>query len=156
VTGKGWAGHLAVAAAKADRRVRRADGVKVLRSDFFVHAAPPATAGGSDSASYDVAVGGRTRTLAVSLAFPSGGTVGASLFSYTVTVVDPTGQTVATTTSDPVAGSGTALATVPVTKAGTYTFQVSGDYAASDPDTIDSDSALGRFVTLHVAQLRKG
>ena len=156
VTGKGWAGHLAAAAAKADRRVRKADGVRVLRSDFFVHPAPPATAGGSDSASYDVRVAGRTRTLAVSLAFPSGGTVGASLFSYTVTVVDPSGRTVATTTSDPVAGSGTALATVPVTRAGTYTFQVSGDYAASDPDTIDSDSALGRFVTLHVAQLKKG
>ncbi|MGY2702733.1 S8 family serine peptidase [Nocardioides sp. HB32] len=156
VTGKGWAGHLAAAAARADRRVRAADGVRVLRSDFFVHAAPPGTAGGSDAASYDVKVGSATRTLAVSLAFPSGGAVGASLFSYTVTVLDPAGETIATTTTDPVAGSGTALATVPVRKAGTYTFQVSGDYAASDPDTIDSDSALGRFVTLHVAQLRRG
>jgi serine protease AprX len=33
---------------------------------------------------------------------------------------------------------------------------VVGDYAASDPDTLDSDSALGRMVTLHVAQLVKG
>ena len=101
----------------------------------------------------------RTRTLAVSLAFPSGGTVGASLFSYTVQVVDPSGQVIATTSSDPVAGSGTALATVRLprdAKPGTYTFEVAGDYAASDPDTIDSDSLLGRFVTLHVAQLRTG
>jgi len=36
---------------------------------------------------------------------------------------------------------------------GTYTFDVVGDYAASDPDTLDSDSVLGRMVTLHVAQL---
>lgn len=155
VTGDGWADRLAAAAARADQRVRHADGVTVLRSDFFVHDAPPATAGGSDAASYTVKVGDRTRTLAVSLAFPSGGAVAASLFSYTVTVLDPSGKTVATTTTDPVAGSGTALATFPVKKAGTYTFDVSGDYAASDPDTIDSDSAAGRFVTLHVAQLRK-
>ncbi|GAA1128269.1 S8 family serine peptidase [Nocardioides aquiterrae] len=156
VTGRGWAGDLAAAAAKADRRVRNADGVKVLRSDFFVHDAPPATAGGSDAVSYDLRVGGATRSVAVSLAFPSGGSVGASLTSYTVTVLDPTGATVATSTSDPAAGSGTALATFPVRKAGTYTFEVAGDYAASDPDTIDSDSALGRFVILHVAQLKKG
>lgn len=156
VTGTGWRARLATASARADRRVLASDGVKVLRSDFYVHAAPPVTAGGSDSTSYDVPVGARARTLAVSLAFPSGGTVGASLFSYTVTVLDPSGAVVATSTTDPVAGSGTALATVPVSKAGTYTLQVAGDYAASDPDTIDSDSALGRFVTLHVAQLRKG
>lgn len=159
VRSDGWQGRLRAAAARADHRVRRADGVRVLRSDFFVHAAPPATAGGSDSASYDVPVGVRTRTLAVSLAFPSGGSVGASLFSYTVQVVDPSGEVIATTTSDPVAGSGTALATVRLPKGakpGTYTFQVTGDYAASDPDTIDSDSVLGRFVTLHVAQLRRG
>lgn len=156
VTGAGWRGKLRSASERADRRVLAADGVRVLRSDFFVHTAPPATVGGSDSASYDVPVGGRARTLAVSLAFPSGGTVGASLFSYTVSVLDPSGAVVATSTTDPVAGSGTALATVRVAKPGTYTFKVSGDYAASDPDTIDSDSALGRFVTLHVAQLRRG
>lgn len=40
--------------------------------------------------------------------------------------------------------------------AGRYTFSVSGDYAASDPDTLDSDSVLGRMVTLHVAQVSQG
>ncbi len=40
--------------------------------------------------------------------------------------------------------------------AGTYTFKVVGDYAASDPDTLDSDSALGRMVTCTLAQLAKG
>lgn len=157
VRADGWPGLLRAAARKADRRVLAADRTTVVRSDFFVHEAPPVTAGGSDSASYDVPVSARARTLAVSLAFPSGGTVGASLFSYTVQVVDPSGQVIMTTTSDPVAGSGTALATVHPPgglKPGTYTFEVSGDYAASDPDTVDSDSLLGRFVTLHVAQLR--
>ena len=159
VRSDGWQGLLRAAARRADRRVLAADRTTVVRSDFFVHEAPPATAGGSDSASYAVPVPARTRTLAVSLAFPSGGTVGASLFSYTVQVVDPSGQVIATTSSDPVAGSGTALATVRLprdAKPGTYTFEVAGDYAASDPDTIDSDSLLGRFVTLHVAQLRTG
>ncbi len=152
-----WQDRLRAAARRADRRVLAADRTTVVRSDFFVHEAPPATAGGSDSASYDVPVTARTRRLAVSLAFPSGGTVGASLFSYTVQVLDPSGQVIATTTSDPVAGSGTALATLRLprdAKPGTYTFEVTGDYAASDPDTVDSDSVLGRFVTLHVAQLR--
>lgn len=156
VTGKNWRGKLTAASQRADRRVLAADGVRVLRSDFFVHAAPPATVGGSDSASYEVPVGPATRGLSVSLAFPSGGTVGASLFSYTVTVLDPSGSVVATSTSDPVAGSGTALAMPTIDEPGTYTFQVSGDYAASDPDTVDSDSVLGRFVTLQVAQLRAG
>ncbi len=157
VTGRGWRGHLASAARRADHRVKRADGDRVLRTDFFVHEAPPVTAGGSDSVSYDVRVGRRARSLAVSLAFPSGGSVGASLFDYTVRVLDPWGNAIASTTTDPVAGSGTALATVRPPnglRPGTYTFRVEGNYAASDPDTVDSDSALGRFVTLHVAQLR--
>ena len=158
VTGAGWRDRLASASRHASRRARAADGVEVLRSDMFVHPAPPLTAGGSDSVTYEAPVGRRTRTLAVSLAFPSGGTVGASLFSYTVTILDPSGEVVGTTTSDPAAGSGTALATVDLPRRAeraTYTFQVTGDYAASDPDTIDSDSVAGRFVTLHVAQLRK-
>ncbi len=154
----GWAHRLRAAARAADRRVLAADRTEVLRSDFFVHEAPPLTVGGSDATSYDVPVAARTQRLAVSLAFPSGGTAGASLFSYTVTVLDPSGAVVATSTSDPVAGSGTALADLTLPDehaAGTYTFEVTGDYAASDPDTVDSDSVLGRFVTLQVAQLRR-
>jgi len=33
---------------------------------------------------------------------------------------------------------------------------VSGQYAAADPDTLDSDSLLGRMVTLSVAQVIAG
>jgi serine protease AprX len=36
---------------------------------------------------------------------------------------------------------------------GAFSVDVSGEYAASDPDTLDSDSLLGRMVTLQVAQL---
>jgi len=39
---------------------------------------------------------------------------------------------------------------------GTFTLDVSGDLAASDLDTLDSDSALGRMVTLEVARLTAG
>jgi hypothetical protein len=37
----------------------------------------------------------------------------------------------------------------------TFSFDVSGVYAASDPDTLDSDSLLGRVVALSVAQLSR-
>ena len=39
---------------------------------------------------------------------------------------------------------------------GAFTFEVVGNYAASDPDTLDSESLLGRMVTLQVAQVAKG
>jgi serine protease AprX len=39
--------------------------------------------------------------------------------------------------------------------AGKYVVDVSGDYAASDPDTIDSDSVNGRVVFLQAAQLHR-
>ena len=37
--------------------------------------------------------------------------------------------------------------------AGDYTIEVVGDYAVSDPDTIDSDSVNGRVVFVQAAQL---
>ena len=67
---------------------------------------------------------------------------------------------VGTNTTDPLAGSGTALATIQAAEGHEgrhlHLRRSTGDYAASDPDTLDSDSVLGRFVTLHVAQLAKG
>ena len=38
---------------------------------------------------------------------------------------------------------------------GTFTFEVIGQLAISDPDSFDSESLLGRIVTLQVAQLKK-
>jgi serine protease AprX len=36
---------------------------------------------------------------------------------------------------------------------GAFTFEVSRELSISDPDTLDSESLLGRMVTLQVAQL---
>jgi serine protease AprX len=152
VTGSGWAKRLAKASAAADGRVLATDGMKVVRSDFWTYDAPRATAG-TDTHSYTVPVGTGVDRLFVSLAHPSAGTAGANLFSYTVTVKDASGAVVGTTTESATAGSGTATTSVLVPGPGTYTFDVVGDYAASDPDTLDSDSVFGRMVTLHVAQL---
>ena len=152
VSGSGWAKRLAKASAAADGRLLATDGMKVVRSDFWTYDAPRATAG-TDTHSYTVPVGTGVDRLFVSLAHPSAGTVGANLFSYTVTVKDASGAVVGTTTESATAGSGTATTSVLVPGPGTYTFDVVGDYAASDPDTLDSDSVLGRMVTLHVAQL---
>ena len=40
-------------------------------------------------------------------------------------------------------------------KRGSFTFEVSGQYAVSDPDSVDSASLTGDTVTLQVARLRK-
>ncbi|GAA4112904.1 hypothetical protein GCM10022215_09650 [Nocardioides fonticola] len=156
VTGPSWQQRLAAASRKADRRVLAADGRRVVRSDLFTYAPLPVTVLGLDSAEYTVEVGRGIDALDLSLAFPNAGTLAISGFEYTVTVVGPDGSTVATSTTDVTAGSGTALATVSKPAPGTYTLQVSGLYAVSDPDTIDSDSALGRQVTLQAVQTRKG
>ena len=155
-----WRTALASAAKAADARALASDGQRVLRGEFWTYDAPRVTAGGSDTKTYTTTVGSTTEKLFVSLAHPSAGTVGANLFSYTVTVTNPKGVVVGTTTESPTAGSGTSTALVDLRQlkspAGTYKVTVVGDYAASDPDTLDSDSALGRMITLHVAQLAKG
>ena len=65
---------------------------------------------------------------------------------------DAAGKVLGTSTEAP-SGTGTASALVPVPGAGAYTVEVSGDYAVSDPDTIDSDSVLGDSITFQAAQL---
>ena len=159
VRGKGWRDDLDAAAARADRRVKRADGFDVVRSDFWTYDSPRATAGGSDSRTVRARVGKGIDRIAVALAHPSLGTVGANLTSYTVTVTNPEGKVVGTTTESLTAGSGTATALIRLGKVesgpGVYSFAISGEYAASDPDTLDSDSILGRMVTLQVAQLSR-
>ncbi|MEU2612992.1 S8 family serine peptidase [Micromonospora sp. NPDC007271] len=160
VTGKNWAKNLATAAAKADARVLAEDGRQVPRADFWTYDAPRATVAGTDTHTYVAPVGTGVSALKVTLSHPSLGTVGISGTSYVVTVTDPQGRVVGTTTEAFTQGSGTATALIDLAAAGAgagdYTFTVSGRYAASDPDTLDSDSALGRMVTLHVAQLRVG
>ena len=67
------------------------------------------------------------------------------------------------TTESLTEGAGTATAFIdlrsfhnPPVAYGAFTCEVSGQYAASDPDTLDSASLLGRMVTLSVAQVIAG
>ena len=76
-------------------------------------------------------------------------------------VIDAAGRVVGTTGPESItAGSGTATALIDLRAAGavygTFTFEVSGDLAVSDPDTLDSASALGQMITLQVAHLTGG
>jgi serine protease AprX len=160
VQSSGWAKRLARASAAADARVLADDGQRVARSDFWTYDCPRATVGGSDSHTYTAPVAAGVSGLKVSLSHPSLAAVGINGTSYTVTVKDPTGKVVGTTTESATEGAGTATAYVDLAQlglgAGTYTFDVVGNYSVSDPDTLDSDSVGGRMVTLHVAQLQKG
>ena len=156
----GWAKKLAKMSSAADARVLAEDGVQVARSDFWTYDSPRATVVGSDSHTYTAPVGAGVSGLKISLSHPSLAAVGINGTSYTVTVKDPAGNVIGTSTESATAGAGTATAYVDLAElglgAGTYTFEVVGDYAVSDPDTVDSDSVGGRMVTLHVAQLQGG
>ena len=75
---------------------------------------------------------------------------------YTVVVSDAAGKVIGTTTESGGAGTSSVLIDLraAAAKAGAYTFAVTGDLAVSDPDTLDSDSDLGRVIVLQVAQLK--
>lgn len=154
-----WAKDLPKAQSKADARVLAADGTTVPRSDFWTYDAPRLAVGGSDSRTYAVAVPIGTTHLKVTLSHPSGAVLGENGMEYTVTVRDAAGQLLGTTTEAAV-GAGTASVLIdlrsfanPPVVYGAFTFEVRGELAVSDPDTIDSESLLGRMVTLQVAQL---
>ena len=159
----GWATALSTAAKKADQRVIASDGYKVTRSDWWTYGAPRlALAGATDSHTYSVSVPSTTRFLKISLAHPSASALGVNLMEYDVTVKDASGKVVGTTTDDLAQSTGTASAFIDLSKVssgvkyGTFTVEVVGQLAASDPDTLDSDSALGRMITLQVAQVISG
>jgi serine protease AprX len=139
----------------ADQRVLAATGSTVTRSDLWSWDAPRAAVAGSDSRTFTADVPARTTHVKVTLAHPSLYAVGQNGMVYTVTVIDGTGQVLGKTT-EAAAGSGTSSLLIDVgaaaAHAGTYTFKVSGERAVSDPDTLDSESALGRVVVLQVAQ----
>jgi serine protease AprX len=158
VRGSGWQQRLATASGKADTRVM-ADGYRVTRSDFWTYDAPRATVAGTDSHTWTVPVATGVRYVKTTLSHPSLTAVGLNGMEYSVTIKDAGGHTVGTGTEAGLAdGAGTNSAFVDLSKVagvtyGTFTIEISGTYAASDPDTLDSDSALGRMVTLQVAQL---
>jgi len=141
--------------AERDQKVLQGTGFRVTRSDFLTYAAPPVTLG-TDTNSLTVPVAATTTHLKVTLAFPSEASVGVDLglTEYTATVKDATGRVVATSER---AGIGTVSALVDIAAVhgvpGTWTVEIVGDRAVSDPDTLDSDSLLNDTVTLQVAQL---
>ena len=126
---------------------------QVTRADLWQEAAPPVAAGGSYTATHRVEVGRRADALKIALVYPTPGTA-ANLASFVATVTDASGKLVGTTTTNVLYATGVAHALVKGIEPGTYTVDVSGDYAASDPDTLDSDSVNGRVVFLQAAQLR--
>lgn len=141
---------------QADRAVLAATGFEVLRSDWLTYDAPRITVG-TDQRSIQVPVGENATHLKVTIAFPSEAVLGSdlNLTDYTVTVRDTDGRVIATSND---AGIGSESALVDLAEAGTgpgtYTIDVVGEFAISDPDTLDSDSLLNDTVTLQVASLR--
>jgi len=154
-----WSKELGKQQSRADVRVLASDGYAVKRSDWWTYDAPRVALAGSDSRTYATNVPGTITHLKVTLSHPSGAVIGENLMNYTVTVRDAGGQLVGTTT-EAAAGAGTASVFIdlrsfqaPQVTYGAFTFDVSGEMAVSDPDTIDSESLLGRMVTLQVAQI---
>ena len=159
VSSRSWTKDLARAQTKADARVM-ADGYTIGRSDFWTWDSPRLTVNGvTDTRSFTAPVALGTTHVKVAIAHPSLGATGINgNFSYTVTVKDAAGRVIGQTVEASItAGSGTATVLVDLRAAGaaygTFTLDVTGDLAVSDPDTLDSASALGQMVTLEVAQL---
>jgi serine protease AprX len=146
---------IASAQGKADNRVLNGLAFKVTTSDFWTYDAPRASVQGTDSKSFHTIVGSKTKQLKVTLSHPSTTAVSGNNMNYTVTVSDAAGKVIGTTTE--ATGAGTASVQIDLVaqaaKYGTFTFAVSGVRSVSDPDTLDSESALGRVIVLQVAQL---
>jgi serine protease AprX len=143
----------------ADARVFAASGYRVDRSDIWMWAAVPATFEGvPDTRSYTIGVAEGTSALKVALSYPSLGTAGLNGMEYVATVLDGAGKVVGTTEANFTNGSSSAFVDLSTLSGLDYskpwTIEVSGNRALSDPDTLDSDSALGRTVTMTFAQLR--
>ena len=155
--GSGYSKRISSAQTAADKRVLGSTPYTVSRSDFWTWDAPRAAVANSDSRTFFADVSSKTTHLKVTLSHPSLAVVGSNAMIYTVQVIDGTGQVLGTTTESP-SGAGTSSLLLDLTAAaahpGTYTFQVSGQRAVSDPDTFDSESLLGRVVVLQVAQAR--
>ena len=144
------------AQASADKRVLASIGFTVRRSDFWAYDAPRAAIAGTDHHVYQVAVAPSVTHVKIALAHPSLGALGANGMQYDVELRDSAGRLLATSTeSDLGSGTSSLLVDLKAAKAkyGMFTIDVSGMLAVSDPDTLDSDSVLGRMVTLQVAQL---
>jgi serine protease AprX len=155
-----WKTKLAAANTKANNRVLAADGFKVSRTELWTYAPPRATvAGTTDAHTYTVSVTSKTRYLKVTLSHPSTTVVLGNNMQYDVTVKDAAGAVIGTGTELGSAGTNSTfidLSKVAGIRYGTFTIETSGFLAVSDPDTLDSDSLLGRMNTLQVAWVNAG
>ncbi len=149
---KRWNKLLKAAQRKADRRLLRQDAYHVTRSDLWQEDAPAIALGGSYSVTHTVSVPAGVAALKVALVYPTPGTAG-NFASFVATVKNSAGTVVGTTTTSVDYTTGIAHVLVTGVQPGDYTVDVSGEYAVSDPDTLDSDSVNGRVVFLQVAQL---
>jgi serine protease AprX len=151
--------EIASAQASRDHEVLGSVGARVLTSDFWTWDPPRASLVGlTDSRTLTTNVPSTITHLKATISHPSLAVVGFNGMNYTVTVSDAAGKVLGTATES-TWGAGTATLLVDLkaknAKPGTFTFAVSGDLAASDPDSLDSESLLGRVVVLQVAQLVK-
>jgi serine protease AprX len=160
VRSKNWAKELLTGQAQADSRALN-DGYKVRRSDFWTWDAPRVAVNGlTDHRTLSVAaIDAPTTHLSVAISHPSDAVVGRNdAMTYVVVVRDAAGTEIGRT-REATTGAGTASVLIDLTAAGaapgTYTFEVIGQLALSDPDTLDSESLLGRMVTLQVAQVQQ-
>lgn len=154
VRAQGWAGKIVAAQKKATARLMASDKWTVNRSALWQEAAPAVSVGGSFNRTYTVQVTPAATALKVTIVYPTPGTA-ANLAVVSAVVKDSAGKELGTTSTS--VGYTTGIANVLVTKGikkGKYTIEVSGDYFASDPDTVDSDSVNGRVVFTQVAQLK--
>jgi hypothetical protein len=131
---------------------------KVQQSDVWMWNSPPITLEGSDTKNLDFNVANTIKALKVDVGYPSLSTVGVNGFEYVVSLYDAAGKLLGTSETNFSNGTSTLfvdLRTVPggVNFNGPMTAKVVGNTALSDPDTLDSDSALGRKVTVLLAQL---
>ena len=132
----------------------------MTRADWWTYPAPRLTVAGTDTQTYTVNVPSTTRYLKVAVSHPGLGAACCNGMFYDVTVKDAAGAVVATGTEAGSTGTTSAFvdlrAVSPKVKYGAFTVEVSGFLAASDPDTLDSDSLLGRMITVQVAQVIAG
>jgi serine protease AprX len=151
-----YSSRISSAQSAADKRVLASTPFKVNRSDFWTWDAPRVAVAGSDTRAFTTYVPSYRTHLKVTLSHPSTAVLGRNdAMNYVVTVIDGTGQELGKTTES-ASGAGTASLLIDLKAAnahsGTYTFEVSGELAVSDPDTFDSESLRGRVVVLQVAQ----
>jgi serine protease AprX len=154
-----YASQLTSKQAAADAKVLASLPYKVQQSDVWMWDSPPITVEGSDTRNLDFNVSSTIKALKVDVGYPSLSTVGVNGFEYVVSLYDAAGKLLGTSETNFSNGTSTLfvnLRTVPggVNFNGPMTAKVVGNTALSDPDTLDSDSALGRKVTVLLAQVR--